>query len=422
MTKQQMGLHLKVEKNLIARESATRRVIEIKLRAPKLMTARDERMPLNLALVIDRSGSMGGDKIDYVRRAAGHVIGLLNEKDRAAVYIYDNVVECIMHSAPMTEDNRHHCVSAINEVTARGMTNLSDGWLAGCEAVAQHLSAETINRVLLLSDGLANQGITSTTQLGQHAAEINQRGIATSTFGVGFDFNEHLLERISNQGGGNFYYIEQPGQIQEIFLQELEELLNVSVKEVTVSLPLVNGTISYEVLGGWKHTIIDDALQIHIGALAEGQERSLYLVATLPATQNDQEISLPIVLHALDENAQPFEQKQEITLRYASLAECEAAPFDKELMEHFGRVYLSDTTREALILERKGHHREASQLMQDAILMNRPYMSTEELRQFERRNEQIKDGLTEMKRKRMHYNTFRDSRTRGYDKAMDEEE
>jgi Ca-activated chloride channel homolog len=422
MTKQQMDLHLKVEKNLIARESATRRVIEIKLRAPKLMTAREERMPLNLALVIDRSGSMGGDKIDYVRRAAGHVIELLNEKDRAAVYIYDNVVECIMPSAPMTEDNRRRCVSAINEVTARGMTNLSDGWLAGCEAVAQHLNAETINRVLLLSDGLANQGITSTTQLGLHAAEINQRGIATSTFGVGFDFNEHLLERMSNQGGGNFYYIEQPGQIQEIFLQELEELLNVSVKEVTVSLPLAGGTVSYEVLGGWKHTTLNDALQIHIGALAEGQERSVYLVANLPASPDSKDINLPVSLHALDENAQAFEQKQEIAFRYASLAECEAAPFDKDLMQHFGRVYLSDTTREALILERKGQHQQASELMQAAIMMNKPYMSPEDLQQFERRNEQIEEGLTEMKRKRMHFNTFRDSRTRGYDKAMDEEE
>ena len=422
MTKQQMELHLKVEKNLIARESVTRRVIEIKLRAPKLMAAREERIPLNLALVIDRSGSMGGDKIDYVRRAAGHVIELLNEKDRASVYIYDDLVDCIMPSAFMTEENRRRCVSAINEVTTRGSTNLCDGWLAGCEAVAQHLNAETINRVLLLSDGLANQGITSTTQLGLHAAEINQRGIATSTFGVGFDFNEHLLERMSNQGGGNFYYIEQPGQIQEIFLQELEDLLNVSVKEVAISLPLANGTVSYEILGGWKHTAVDDALQIHIGALAEGQERSLYLVANLPASQDEQDISLPIVLQALDENAQAFEQKQEIVFNYATLVECEAAPFDKELMEHFGRVYLSDTTREALILERKGHHRQASQLMQDAISMNRPYMSPDELRQFERRNEQIKDGLTEMKRKRMHYNTFRDSRSRGYDKAMDEEE
>jgi Ca-activated chloride channel homolog len=422
MTKQQMDLHLKVEKNLIARESATRRVIEIKLRAPKLMTAREERMPLNLALVIDRSGSMDGDKIDYVRRAAGHVIELLNENDRAAVYIYDNVVECIMPSAPMDEDNRRRCVSAINEVTARGMTNLSDGWLAGCEAVAQHLNAETINRVLLLSDGLANQGITSTTQLGLHAAEINQRGIATSTFGVGFDFNEHLLERMSNQGGGNFYYIEQPGQIQEIFLQELEELLNVSVKEVTVSLPLAGGTVSYEVLGGWKHTTVDDALQIHIGALAEGQERSVYLIANLPASPDSKDINLPVSLHALDENAQPFEQQQEIAFRYASLVECEAAPFDKDLMQHFGRVYLSDTTREALILERKGHHRQASELMQAAIMMNKPYMSPEDLQQFERRNEQIEEGLTEMKRKRMHFNTFRDSRTRGYDKAMDEEE
>lgn len=422
MSKQQIDLQVKVEKNLIARESATRRVIELKLRAPQLMAARAERMPLNLALVIDRSGSMSGDKIDYVRRAAGHVIGLLNENDRAAVYVYDDLVDCIMPSALMNEDNRLSCVAAINAIKTRGSTNLCDGWLAGCEAVAAHLKADTINRVLLLSDGLANQGITSTTELGIHAAEINQRGIATSTFGVGFDFNEHLLERMANQGGGNFYYIEQPGQIQEIFLQELQELLNVSVKEVTVSLPLAGGTVAYDVLGGWKHTTADDALQIHIGALAEGQERSLYLIATLPASQDEKVVSLPVSLRALDENAQAFEQKQEMVFRYASLVECEAAPFDKDLMEHFGRVYLSDTTREALILERKGHHRQASQLMQAAISMNKPYMSAEDLQQFERRNQQIEEGLTEMSRKRMHYNSFRDSRTRGYDKAMDEEE
>ena len=421
MTKQHLNLKLRVEKNLVARECPSRRVVEIKLQAPKLLNPIKERIPLNLALVIDRSGSMSGDKIEYVKQAAKHVIGLLQEDDRAAVYIYDDEIDCIMPNVRLTEKNRKRCLQAIDEVSARGMTNLSGGWLAGCEAVAEHLDEETINRVLLLSDGLANKGITSHSQLGAHAAEINKRGVTTSTFGVGLDFSEHLLELMANQGGGNFYYIESPAQIQEIFLQELEELLHVSVKDVELTLSLPDRGSSYEILGGWQHTAEENTVNIHIGDLAESQERAVYLIATIPDNDKMTTVPLTIALSALDENGVEITQEVEVTFSYATLAECEAAPFDEELMERYSRVHLSDTTREALLLERAGKNKQASMLLKKAIHETAAYMPAPAMEEFEVRSSKMERGLSERARKRMHYNTYRDSRTRDRDDELSED-
>ncbi len=421
MTKQHLNLKLRVEKNLVARERPSRRVVEIRLQAPKLINPVTERIPLNLALVIDRSGSMSGDKIDYVKQAAKHVIGLLKEEDRAAVYIYDDEIDCIMPNVRLTENNRQRCLSAIDEVSARGMTNLSGGWLAGCEAVAEHLDDETINRVLLLSDGLANKGITSHSKLGEHAAEINNRGVTTSTFGVGLDFSEHLLELMANQGGGNFYYIEAPSQIQEIFLQELEELLHVSVKDVELQLSLPDRGSSFDILGGWQHTAEENTVNIHIGDLAEHQERAVYLIATVPDSDELSTVPLKIALTALDENGDEIKQETEVTFSYATLEECEAAPYDQELMERYSRVHLSDTTREALILERQGKHKQASEMLDKAIHETAAYMPMAAMEAFEERRDKMEQGLSERARKRMHYNTYRASRTRNNGDELKEE-
>jgi Ca-activated chloride channel family protein len=287
--------------------------------------------------------------------------------------------------------------------------------------VAEHLGEETINRVLLLSDGLANKGITSHSELGKHAAEINRRGIATSNFGVGLDFNEHLLELMSNQGGGNFYYIEAPNQIQEIFLQELEELLHVSVKDVELVLSLPDRGSSFEILGGWQHAVEENTVNIHIGDLAENQERSVYLIATIPDSDQLASIPLTINLTALDENGAAIRQTVEVTFSFATLAECEAAPYDKELMERYSRVHLSDTTREALLLERQGKNKQASQLLSKAIHETSAFMPMAAMEEFKERSEKMERGLSERARKRMHYNTYRDSRTRDRDDELKED-
>ncbi|NSW52568.1 MAG: VWA domain-containing protein [Anaerolineae bacterium] len=421
MSQPSLQIEATLEKALIAKEHATRRVVEIKLQAPATQRKQEQRMPLNLGLVIDRSGSMQGEKIEYVKQAARHVIGMLKADDRAGLFIYDNIAETVMPNVELTEENRAHFLSAIDEVFPRGMTNLSDGWLMGCEAVARHMADNQVNRVLLLSDGLANQGITSLEELGQHAAALHERGIATSTFGVGVDFSEQLLERMSSQGGGNFYFIEHPRHIPEIFLAELQELVQVTAKGAELRCLLPAGA-TVEVLGGWRHQIQEGQLRVFLGDLVALQERAVYLILNLPPQSEPGKASVTFSLHARGEDGSEFSADTTAVFEYAGLAACENAPYHAEMMARYGKVHLSDTTREALLLERMGKRDQAQAVMASAMEGTAHYLRAEDRQLFTNRSERMRDGLSEEERKRMHYNTYRRSRDRNIDDSEEQNE
>ena len=116
------------------------------------------RPPLNLALVIDRSGSMAGSKLSYARKAARFLAGELTAADRLAIVTFDDEVNVLVPSQPVRDPLTF--ISAINTIQAGGCTALFDGWLAGATQVAQQLDPTALNRVLLLSDGQANEGLT----------------------------------------------------------------------------------------------------------------------------------------------------------------------------------------------------------------------------------------------------------------------
>ena len=186
-------LRASTDNTLLDSAVPSQRIIEITLKASTAPIS-GNRSPLNLALVIDRSGSMAGEKLAYVKQAACHVLGLLDARDYLAIYAFDDKVRRVASSNPLTLERRDDLRRRLQQLDSGGMTNLFDGWLAGAEAVAMHLREEAINRVLLLSDGQANRGKTDLEELAHHTEELYRRGVSTSTFGVGLDYNERLLE------------------------------------------------------------------------------------------------------------------------------------------------------------------------------------------------------------------------------------
>ena len=142
-----------------------------------------ERPRLNLAIVIDRSGSMAGEPLHQAKRCAAFMIDSLTAADRGCVVAYDDTVQVVAESRPVT--NKEHFKGAISHIHDGGSTNLHGGWLKGAEEAAKYLDPSTISRVLLLSDGNANAGLTATDQIATQCAQLADTGVTTSTYGLG---------------------------------------------------------------------------------------------------------------------------------------------------------------------------------------------------------------------------------------------
>lgn len=215
------------------------------------------RPPIGLAFIIDRSGSMSGDRLMAARSAAARAVERLHPDDVVSVVAFDHAVDTV---APPDRRARHpHLVAAIEGIDARGSTNLSGGWLRGREQMqyAQGLIGSlpgSSRRVLLLTDGHANMGITDLSTLVELARTARSMGITTTTIGVGDGYDDALLRAMADAGGGNAWYIERPDQSQDVLTEELGNLLSVSAQGLTVTLSLGEAVSLFTVHSDWPVT------------------------------------------------------------------------------------------------------------------------------------------------------------------------
>ena len=249
------------------------------VRAPLRITGEapdaSERAPLNLAVVLDRSGSMAAlGKLERAKEAASLLVRRLRDDDVVSVVVYDQDVRTVAGRTPGSR--RQELLSRIAAIRTGGTTNLSGGWLRGRELVAESPIDGGVNRVLLLTDGLANVGITDPDRLRDLVASAAARGVSTTTIGFGQDYDERLLRALAGAGGGSTYYIEAPDQAPAVFAAEIEGLLALAAQNVAVTVTPAAAVDVAAVHHSYARQETDDgALRLELGDLHSLEPRSL---------------------------------------------------------------------------------------------------------------------------------------------------
>ena len=239
----------------------------VRVQAPDVDPSRSrKRLGLNLALVLDRSGSMEGRPLEEAKRSAAMVVRRLRPTDRAAIVVYDQRIGVLV---PSTEiGDRERFLRAIASIRSGGQTDLHGGWLAGAGEAARHVAPDVLSRVLLLSDGQANHGLLDGREIARQVTELAGAGVSTSTYGLGNGFNEDLMAAIAHFGRGLAHYGETADDLREPFETELDLLDAICARNLVLRVypsPGVGiGVLNdYEMLpvGGWVLPDLADAAE-----------------------------------------------------------------------------------------------------------------------------------------------------------------
>lgn len=261
---------LSLDRTVLPAGKTEKTIIKIALDVPSL-PRQTQRPPVNLTLVLDRSGSMAGDKIAKAREAALTALDRLDKRDLFSLVIYDHNVRTLVPPQHPVR-NRAWIERQIRSIGTGGNTALFGAVSQGAAEVRKHLGGSYIHRVLLLSDGLANVGPSSPEDLGRLGAALVKEGISVTTIGIGNDFNEDLMTRLAETSDGNHYFVEASADLPRIFAQELGDVLSVAARRVIIEIDCPDGVRPLRIIGR-EGRIRGNKVEIRLNQLYAGQEK-----------------------------------------------------------------------------------------------------------------------------------------------------
>ena len=240
----------------------------------------EERIPANIAIVLDKSGSMQGQKIQQAREAAIMAIQRLNNQDIVSVVSYDSRVQVVVPATRVSD--KHQIARAIRNIHANGNTALFAGVSKGAQELRKFLDLNKVNRVILLSDGLANVGPSTPNELGQLGLSLAKEGMSVTTIGLGLGYNEDLMTQLAGYSDGNHAFVENAEDLASIFQYEFGDVLSVVAQGVNIEIRCKNGVRPLRILGR-EAEIRGDRITTRLNQLYSEQEKFIILEVEVPA-------------------------------------------------------------------------------------------------------------------------------------------
>jgi Ca-activated chloride channel homolog len=337
--------------------------------------SRQERPPVTIALVLDRSGSMAGGKLPTAKRAALAVLDRLDDRDQVAAVVFDHQIDELQPLAPATAATKERIRRALEGIEPRGNTALHEGWLVGCKAIAPDSSERRgggVARCFLLTDGQANHGLTDPEQIATQVAGVRDNaGIGTSTFGIGSDYNESLLGPMAVAGGGQFHHLRTPEDIVSTFVGELGEMLSVAASKVRLELDGGSDITTELISSYWASQPLPGVSRVgvSIGDLPAGQERQVVVRFRFPARDELGERTILARLLWSEDGREQSTPWQEVRFAYADHGACDGELHhgrNRAAMRWVGLHHAERAKRMATELNRQGDYHGARQWLQGA--------------------------------------------------------
>ena len=254
---------------------------------PERKTARP---PINVAIVLDKSGSMQtGNKIQQAREAAIQALDSLGPQDIVSIITYDSTVQVLVPATKLS--NREQIVQTIRSIQPDGSTALFAGVSKGADELRKFAEKESISRLILLSDGLANVGPSAPGDLGEMGGSLRKEGISVSTIGLGLDYSEDLMTQLAARSDGNHYFVENATDLARIYEKELGRVQSVVAKGARIDIECAEGVRPVRVLGR-EAEISGGHVWLDLNQLYAGIERDVLLEVEVPAGAVGKELKL----------------------------------------------------------------------------------------------------------------------------------
>ncbi len=380
---QEISFNVSVASPWLPAESEQTTYLKVSLTGFELQS-RQERTPVNVAIVLDRSGSMDGEKIVQAREAAKMAIDLLDSRDIVSIVTYSDTVSVLVPATRATD--KSFVRSRIDEIFAGGSTALFAGVSKGAAELEKFFDDNKVNRVILLSDGLANVGPDSPAALGDLGASLRKKGISVTTIGLGLGYNEDLMVRLAEKSDGNHAFVENSRDLVRIFEYELGDILSVVAQDVGIEIRCAPGVQPRRVLGR-EADIIGDRVVTSINQLYGGQEK--YVLLEVSVDPHREAVDIPFADISVTYNNMVSQQVHELSnsirVGFTENRQQVEANVDVPTMESAVMQIATERTEEAILLRDEGRIDEAKAVMQsntEYLQSNAEALQSEDLAGF----------------------------------------
>lgn len=331
-----------------------------------LANDRQQLRPLNLALVIDKSGSMAdADKLSRVKAALLVLVSQLRETDVLSIAVFDSEAQILWPAHPLSD--REIVKQLIRGLEPGSSTNLHAGLMLGYHEALKYYRKDATNRVILLTDGIANQGVTEPSQIVRDSLSFNDRGIDLSTIGVGLDLNKDLLRELAKSGRGLFHFVADAQDIEKVFAREVQSLVSPVATEPNVEIEYDSG-LELVQLYGYEPHVSDNEVTLKLDNMNSGLTE-VVLLRFRPAhwTRDNSRLSVRVRLSYYDlEQQRQVVKTQESFLTVSEGASREMLK-DHEVGKNYSIAQLAQAIREMAVACEAQRYQEAEHLLTAAI-------------------------------------------------------